>query len=154
MSSVRAAYRQKSNMGKYFIVTQAADASGALTLTVAGGGKPETVYYNDHSNGGTVGSELPVDSSLTVTPTTPGAAGTLLRDLGSEIHVYTYGPTYSGANAGITSPYAKLSTWRATVPVVAGAVTGLAEGAPGVAATVLWVKVWSASGLGVGINRV
>ena len=153
MPSVMSSYRQKSNSNKYFLV-EFADASGALTLTVAGGGKPETVYYNDNSNGGTLASELPVDSTLTVVPTTPGAVGTLLRDLGSEIHVYTYAPTYSGANVGITSPYAKLSTWRATYPLVAGAVTGLAEGAPGVASAVRWVKVWSASGLGVGVSRV
>ena len=154
MSSVMSAYRQKATSGKYFIV-QSPDLSGAVTLTVRGGGKPETVYYNDNSNGGTVGSELPVDATLTVTPTTPGAVGTLLRDLGSEFHVYTYAPTYSGANVGITSPYAKLSIWRATAPVAVGPGAGaLAEGAPGVGATVRWVKVWSAAGLAVGVNRV
>jgi hypothetical protein len=145
------AYRQKSGTGKYFIV-QAADASGAFTLAVAGGGKPETVYYNDNSNGGTAAAELPVDSTLTVTATTPGTVGSLLRDLGSEIHVYTYAPTYIAPNVGVTSPYAKLSIWRATAPVTTAA--ALSEGAPGTASTVRWVKVWSASGLAVGVSRV
>jgi hypothetical protein len=53
--------------------------------------------------------------------------------------------------SGVTSPYYKLAIYREVALATAGA--GY-EGAPGQTATTYWVKVWSASGVGVIVTRV
>lgn len=156
MSSVMSSFRQKPSSGKYFIVTDATpDASGAFVMTSPT--KPSTVFYNNSGSSGTVASELPQQDSTTglsptIVPQTPGSVGAIYRDLGSEIHVYS-GTGLSGQSALITSPSLKLSTWRAAA-LVNGADAAKAEGAPGQTAPVVWLKVWSASGLGLGVNRI
>jgi len=157
MSSVMSSFRQKPSSGKYFIVTAdaTADVSGAFVMTSTT--KPSTVFYNDSRASNTPASELPqVDSttglSPTIVPQTPGTPGAIYRDLGSEIHVYS-GEGLVGQAALITSPYLKLSTWRAAA-LVTGADAAKAEGAPGLTAPVVWLKVWSASGQGLGVTRI
>ncbi len=132
-------YRQKTSNGSFYVVTSTTDCSG---VTFALNVKPETVLYTASTT-----SELPDDSEYPSSVVAAPAVGTLLRDLGSEINVFTTG----AASGSLTSPNAKLSIWRAMVPVTAS--LALTEGAPGVNATVTYIKVWSASGKGVGVVR-
>jgi hypothetical protein len=137
MPSVLSSYRQKSSKGSFYVVTSTTDCSG-VTFT----SRPEAVLFT-----ASITSELPADAEFPSATVAAPAVGTLLRDLGTEINVFTTG----AASGSLTSPNAKLSTWRAMVPVTASLI--LTEGAPGVNATVTYVKVWSASGKGVGVVR-
>jgi hypothetical protein len=139
MPSVMSSYRQKTSKGSFYVVTSTTDCSG---VTFTSNAKPETVLFTASTT-----SELPADSDYPSSVAAPPAVGTLLRDLGSEFNVYTTG----AASGSLTSPNAKLSTWRAMVPVTAS--MALNEGAPGINATVTYIKVWSASGRGVGVVR-
>ena len=137
MPSVLSSYRQKSSKGSFYVVTSTTDCSG-VTFT----SRPEAVLFT-----ASITSELPADAEFPSATAAAPAVGTLLRDLGTEINVFTTG----AASGSLTSPNAKLSTWRAMVPVTPSLI--LTEGAPGVNATVTYIKVWSASGKGVGVVR-
>lgn len=143
-------YRQKPGRSTYYVVN-GTDASGAFvfsTTTPVNG----TVYYASSSMGGTAGAELPnmdqYGATATITAKTPGAANVLLRDLGAEIHVYSDQAVAGDTTGQTTSPYVKLAIFRAMVPL-SGALTGGAS----TATLPTWVKVWSASGTGVGVAR-
>lgn len=139
MTSVLSSYRQKSSKGSFYVVTSIQDCSG---VTFTSNAKPEAVLFTD-----SITSELPADAEFPSATVAPPAVGTLLRDLGKEFSVYTT----DAAGGSLTSPNAKLSTWRAMVSVTTS--LALTEGAPGVNATVTYIKVWSASGKGVGVVR-
>lgn len=139
MPSVMSSYRQKTSKGSFYVVTSTTDCSG---VTFTSNANPEAVLFT-----ASITSELPVDAEFPSATAAAPAVGTLLRDLGKEFSVYTTG----AASGSLTSPNAKLSTWRAMVPVTASLI--LTEGAPGVNATVTYIKVWSASGKGVGVVR-
>lgn len=138
MTSVLSSYRQKSSKGSFYVVTSTTDCSG---VTFTSNAKPEAVLFT-----ASITSDLPADAEFPSATAAAPPVGTLLRDLGKEFSVYTTG----AASGSLTSPNAKLSTWRAMVPITTPILT---EGAPGVNATVMYIKVWSASGKGVGVVR-
>ena len=144
MSSVLSSYRQKSQSGKYLLVSGTPVAGAAYSVSSI----PTTVAITNAS-GITSSSEAMVDASGGA-GTDYGAslvAGALLLDLGREAVIY------SGAASitGVTSPYYKLAIYREVALGTAG--TGN-EGAPGPNAATYWVKVWSATGTKVIVNRV
>jgi len=136
MSSVLSSYRQKAQKGKYLLTT-------AATVNYTPVNIPTTVAI---STSNTLENMVEANGAP-VTANGNIASGTLLLDLGREAVIYSNQASISG----VTSPYYKLAIYRE----VALATDGLGyEGAPGSTATTYWVKVWSAAGTGVTVNRI
>lgn len=136
MSSVLASYRQKAQKGKYLLTT-------AATVNYTPTNIPTTVAISTSNTLENMveASGAPVTANSTI------ASGTLLLDLGREAVIFSS----QASITGVTSPFYKLAIYRETALATAGA--GY-EGAPGLTATTYWVKVWSASGTGVTVNRI
>jgi len=150
MTSVLAHYRQKPSRSSYYVVTGSSDVSG---MRFNGSGKPETVLYTvstaDSQSYFPAGLYDADGNLYTPVGVTLPSAGVLLKDLGTEIHVYTTG----GASGSITSPNAKTSIWRGMAPVNVD--SGLNEGAPGSGAPVVYYQVWSSNSSNlIGLARV
>ena len=144
MSSVLSSFRQKSQTGKYLLVTGTPVAGAAYSVSSI----PTTVTFTDATS---------LDISAEAMVNASGAAGTdygaslvagaLLLDLGREVVIYSDAASITG----VTSPYYKLAIYRQVALGTAGAGN---EGAPGLSAATYWVKVWSARGEKVIVNRL
>jgi hypothetical protein len=142
MSSVLSSFRQKSQTGKYLLVTGTPVAGAAYTVSSI----PTTVAITN-ATGIAAGAEAMVDASGGAGTPFTLSAGALLLDLGREAVIYSE----TASITGVTSPYYKLAIYRQVALGTAGAGN---EGAPGPNAATYWVKVWSATGTNVIVNRL